>query len=379
MITVARQTTTRTAVDTLFQGHLLPVSALVAVLAGVRRVDLHELATGAFSLVRKEREELRPRRIHNAFRQTMIVNHSVRVNIFDIDHAEPIYDFTAFLMSKVTAPICNAPVHFRESLSSFLACMSRCSRNLTLNALQVLFITAIETRIGNWFAGRQIGEITQANINADRLTGHRKRLAFAFYREAGEPFICLTANATCFDYADDRPMDLRLNIADFRQGYRIGTGTKTRLREGKRIISVLFEAWKSGFLTTLDTSEESIECEINTNGNILQNLTVNITQFSMRWFPTCDHCLLFSFRRTLTCRFVQAPSIIKQRVINKATHFKRVSQFTLLLFRRIKPVFISQSHVYSIPYWCCKREKLGRLYPLDKSKGLYAGVLERKV
>ena len=74
------------------------------VLGGIGRIDLLELPTGAFSLVREKGEELRPRRIPNASVQTSVGVHFVDMDVFHEDPSVLLHD-----LPPRVPPIQNSP------------------------------------------------------------------------------------------------------------------------------------------------------------------------------------------------------------------------------------------------------------------------------
>ena len=108
MIAVQYQTTAGAPIRSFGQRQLLSVAASTARLTGVRRVDCDESTTGTFRLVRQIRAELRPRRVRDTFRETMVVDHPVHGQVFDCDHLKAVHQFPAVLMREVLAPVGNA-------------------------------------------------------------------------------------------------------------------------------------------------------------------------------------------------------------------------------------------------------------------------------
>ena len=71
------QAATRAFIDTVGKGKFLPVSAPMAVLRRVGRVNLDQLPAGTFSLVGEHGEESRPGRVRNAFGQAVVMDHAL--------------------------------------------------------------------------------------------------------------------------------------------------------------------------------------------------------------------------------------------------------------------------------------------------------------
>ena len=95
----------RTGIGPVGQSHLLPVTAGGAVLGRIGRVDLPELPTGAFSLVREQGEELRPRHIADASVQASVGVHFVDM---DVLHEDSSGRCTIFVDSLVPENGCKA-------------------------------------------------------------------------------------------------------------------------------------------------------------------------------------------------------------------------------------------------------------------------------
>jgi len=88
-------------VDTLTGGHLLPMVTSAAILRGVGRIDSGERSASFFRFAGELSKELRPRRVTDAFCQTMITDHAIDGQVFNTDHAEAVNDLPALLVSEV--------------------------------------------------------------------------------------------------------------------------------------------------------------------------------------------------------------------------------------------------------------------------------------
>src|SRR6266487_3181529 len=88
-------------IGTLTQGHELPVVAPAAILRGVGRIDFDELSASFFRFAGQLRKEGRPRGICNAFGQTMIMQHSLDLQIFHADHPKTVNNLPTLLMGEI--------------------------------------------------------------------------------------------------------------------------------------------------------------------------------------------------------------------------------------------------------------------------------------
>jgi hypothetical protein len=181
---------TRTEELPFRQRHLLPVSALRAVLGRIRRVDLHEPSTGTCCLEEQQREEQRPGRIDDGLRHAAIVDHPVNFQVFDRDNTESVHEATGALVGEVQAPERNPLVDAGYRLAPLgpFRCSLRHFAETTLGFRQGLLSGAEESRVLNCFARGDCGEGMQPDIdtNCSIVLGQRlRRLDLA--REASVP------------------------------------------------------------------------------------------------------------------------------------------------------------------------------------------------
>src|SRR5579859_3054165 len=104
-------------IDTLRERHLLPMVAPAAILTRVCRVDLDELGASFCRFAFQLREKGRPGRVTDAFRQTMVMEHSIDMQDLDANYAVGIDDLTAFLMREVFSTERDTLMHPRYRLT----------------------------------------------------------------------------------------------------------------------------------------------------------------------------------------------------------------------------------------------------------------------
>src|SRR5947209_20152964 len=90
-------------IDSLTQGHLLPMMAPAAILRRVGRIHFDELSASFFRFAREFVKELRPRGIGNAFGQAMGMNHAVDAQVFYAHGPELVDDLPGLLMREVVS------------------------------------------------------------------------------------------------------------------------------------------------------------------------------------------------------------------------------------------------------------------------------------
>lgn len=101
-------------IDPLTQGHLLPMVTPVALLTRVGKVDFDCRSASFFRFAEQPLKKTRPRRVLDAFRQTMVLRHTMDVQIFHTDDPEPINDAATRLMREVVTPEADPFVNTRH-------------------------------------------------------------------------------------------------------------------------------------------------------------------------------------------------------------------------------------------------------------------------
>jgi len=207
-ITVEHHPATGTGVAAISESEVrLPMSTARAILRGVRGVHRRKLPTGPCCLVRKQVDELTPRRVMNTLGQTMVMRHSVDRQVLHRDEIKHIDDATTVLVGEVTPSPRNALMYPRHRVS-VPGPLRRAFLQLAVRALylrQRLFLAAEEAGIGNLSAGAEGGEGLESHVNTNLLSSYRQgRRLGALAGEADVPL----ARATP---ADGRGLGSSLN------------------------------------------------------------------------------------------------------------------------------------------------------------------------
>ena len=160
----------------------------------------------------------------------------------------------------------------------------------------------------------------QTDIDTDRFFRGRQGLVCSFYfaSEAGEPLAVPSTDRAGLGRADQRAMDDDLYRADLGEIQHI-TSTITgefefaargNLWKGDGVVDASpFESGISGFLAGFDPPKERLEGEIDTDGDVLEDLGVDAEEFGMRLFPPGQGCLLLSKGERLSVCFPEGGAL----------------------------------------------------------------------
>src|SRR5436189_1032678 len=95
--------TASTHIHSITQRHLLAMPTLAAILTCVGWIYFDKHSSSFFRFARELGKESRPRRVCNTLSETMIVHHSIDVQIFDKDRTKPIHNLSRLLMDEICA------------------------------------------------------------------------------------------------------------------------------------------------------------------------------------------------------------------------------------------------------------------------------------
>jgi len=349
MITGSSETTAGTLVQTLRKPLDFPMSAPRAVLRSVGWIHPNQLPTSIFSFVGQELSELRPRRIQDALRKTMVVNHLINLQIFNAQNPKPVYQFSAFLMSEVQSSVSYSFVDSGNDLLNQLPlrCPLLDPGELSLGLGQSLLVRAEEPGIFDTFSIRQGSEVFQAHINSNRGFGFPEFIGFTFDRETNKPLARRTSSDSAVsDPADDRPVQFDFHRSDLGKIKVIFGKFKSRLRIGNGTISP--PSFKSGIARVflkLHPTKERFKRQVHSHRYILKHLRVNTGQrfpflFELRY----RNRLIVVINRFLLL-FPGIPSLFEEVIVKPATFFKRRFQTSSLSIGRENPIFKSFKHI----------------------------------
>ncbi len=294
----------------------------------------HDHTTSILSFVRGVLYQLTPSGIRNAFCQAMILKHVLDMQIFKSHEPKTIYQLAAFLMSKVLAPVGNALMNVLYSLSAFCSfgCAFLCLREFALRFCKFLFIPAEETGIINSIPIREFRKTLQAHVDPDCQIIAWQGFGFNFASEAGIPIAnCVPLKGERFDFSFDGTMKNHFDGANFRDSQTMIQELKAKLLESEAIVPAkTTETRIARFLARFHSVEESLESQIHSLLNILQNLGMNTLQFRMFLLPNGEQFICVIQRERLLLLLPSIFSSGKRLVINPTAKFQRLNQFRSL-------------------------------------------------
>ena len=333
------QTAARTIEYSFFKWHWLPMSTGATGLTRVGRVDSDELVTSLCRFVTQLIKERRPRRVLNAFRQTMIVYHPVDVEVFHCDETELVNDPTGMLVSEVLAFPFGTLMHpsndfpFMVSLTGALLSFGE----VTLGFGQSLLFVAKKSRFFNFLAIGKSRKGFESDVNTYLSRIVRQFLRLIVAREAHVPLPCggsgdSTSLRSPLHWSVKSNLDVP-NLGEDKLATLDGTA-RWDLRKGDAIVPAFtLKSGISRFLTCLQSSKESFHSQVDTNGYILEDLRMDSFKrrtFLLQYLERID---LLIARKALACLLVDGFASLKQMVIEPAALFKRLVKQSLLFLR----------------------------------------------
>jgi hypothetical protein len=177
-------------IHTRAEGHGLPMVAPAAILRRVGRVDFDTCSASFFRFARQSVKKSCPRGVVNALRQTMIVNHSVHMKVFDTDHTETVDNLPTFLVGEGIPSEGDTLMDTCHNLT-VLASLGCAFRKLSMLALyfgQGLFFLAEKAGVRDLFPIGEGRKGRESDVNTDLGRRFWQTFRFALAREGDRPF-----------------------------------------------------------------------------------------------------------------------------------------------------------------------------------------------
>jgi len=190
----------------------------------------------------------------------------------------------------------------------------------------------------------------QTDVDADRLFRRRERSIFHFAGKAGEPLVVLTTDGAGFGGADQRAVSNHFHRTHLGQFQHITVtsefAARGNLREGDGVVDASsFESGISWLLASFHPPKEGLEGEINTDGDVLQDLGVNAEEFGVRLFPPGQGCLLLSQGDRLPGCFPEGSALYDEAVVDIPTEGEDAFQGSRLRAGGKQPVLYAMDAV----------------------------------
>jgi hypothetical protein len=280
-ITIERKEAAGTLIHTLTQGHPVPMVTPAALLTGIGWIDFDGSSASFFRFAEQLVKKARPRRVLNAFDQTMSMNHTGDVQVLHTDHPEASHDLSSLLVGEIVASERDTLMHTSNSFA-MLAPLWRAFRQFAMLALHFgkgLFFLTEEARVLNFSSIRECGKGLESNIDPDLGGSFWQALRLTFNRKGHVPFAGTTlVDGAGFDLAFDGTMIDHLHRSDFGECHAVIMGeTKAALGIGEAVVAPI--ALKAGIpwlRSCFAATEKGFEGQVNPNRDILQDLGVDM-------------------------------------------------------------------------------------------------------
>jgi hypothetical protein len=320
------------------------------------------------------------------------MGHTIHVQVFNADDTETVDDLPGFLVSEVVTTELDTLVDTRHNLTMFPP-LGRTFGKFAMLALDfrqgLLFLTE-KAGIGNLFTGGEGGKGFESYVNSDLGRHCGQAFRFALARETHVPLAGRTAsNGTGFHLAQDLTVIDHLDTANLGESHAVirlplpadnMRETKATLREGEAIVAVSpTKTGKARIFISFASSEKSFEGQVNTNGDILQDLGVDTFKGGAFLFQERIGRLLLITRETFSCVRVSMLALLQQMVIQPTTLIKGLVELVNLLPGGIDAILKHFTHVHIL---ClnCRVVKFslpvgsGLFIPMSQARGLEARI-----
>ena len=310
-------------------------------------INLHEVATSIFRFVRNKLYKLSPGNIRNAsvHAAPVAVHHFLNFQLFKCDYAESVHQLAAEFMRKVPPFISDALMYVGQYLSPLgsFRCALLSFAQSSLRSCKSLFLFTEEARVRNLLAIGICGKIRETNINADHCIDLRKRLSLDLARKAGIPISdSVPPDGQILYRSGNRSVKFDLHFPDLGQTkIAIIQKIEATLGIGETVITgSSSESWITRFLTSLYTTEESLECKIDTSTCFLQRLRISIDKKGVIPFPGREHPDRVITRQRLLFLFPRVFTSGENLIVNPSASIERLLESESLCFCRIDSILV---------------------------------------
>lgn len=282
------QAAARAAIDARRERNPVPMAAARAILRRVGWIHLDDHTAGAFSLARKDQDELTPSCVTDALGEMMILHHPFNIQIFHGDRVELTHDLERRLVVEIPPLAPNLLMFLLKQLDRFPASLRSLltSGDFALSGLQLRFGLAQKFRILNRLARREGSEVLDPDIYANRLAAKGEESALVLLNCKDHiPTIHIALDHAGLDRPFNRTGEADATRTNFRQVKLVAFKSESALRIGEGIVSRgRLESRIARRLSVLATPEECVEGLIHSAQRVLKNLAVNLAYISTDLF-----------------------------------------------------------------------------------------------
>jgi len=349
MIAIRRQPARETQMPALSERLANPCAAQ-ACLRSTARVNFHEYAPGALSLVREHKKKVGPPSVVDGLSE-----HSRReafhVQIFDCNQAVLIDDLARFFVMKVAALVANVIMEslkqqdgFAPAIRSFLT-----SRNAPLQVSKLALCGSKPAWILNCRSVAERDELTQSDINTYGVRTEGQRRGFTLNRKNSKPTIRLSFDRQSFYGPGKWAVQLNSNLTDLGQPQSVSGQRIADFSKCHAVVSTCRSKSRIPRLVScLNPSKEAVKGQLNALQNVFQGLRIQGSEVFADLLNCCQLQILIEPRDRLA---FQPPSIapfLNSGIVKFATERKLSVKDLLLTFCGIDSIAKSRDHKSSI-------------------------------
>ena len=257
-----------------------------ALLGCVAWINRYDTTTSVLGFLRGVRDQFVPGCIRDALSQTMILKHVPDIQVFKRDHAETVDQFTTYFMSKVFAPVGNALMDMLNGLAP-LGSFGRSffsPREQALHLRQFFLIMTKEAGIFNLHPIGERGKTFKSYVHPDcqAIVGQGSESTPQAKQAYQLPTASLcTVSVLTLPWMGRCRTIFTAPILEMSRPLPAGSNSKPDCLKGKLAYRPYPRARVARLFTCLHSTKESLESQIHSLLNILQDLGMETHQFGM--------------------------------------------------------------------------------------------------
>jgi len=320
------------------------MTALRAILRRVGWIHLNYHTAGAFSLARKDQDELAPSRVTDALGQTMILYHPSHVQIFDGNRVKLAHDLKRRLVVKIRALALNLLMFLLKQSGRFSSPVRSLFTpgDFALSSLQLRFGLTQKFWVLYSLARREGGEILNPDIYANRVAGLGEESGLVLFDGEGHiPSVRLSLDRAGLDCPFYWPGETNAARANLRQMKLVAFETKAALRIGEGIEARCgFESRIPRRFAVLHAAKECVEGLIYAAKGVLKNLAVKLAHVITDLFDLrkLDGLSVIIDRNAVD--LIGVAPLLKRRVVQLAANIERSGASRLKFCISLQLVFV---------------------------------------